>query len=249
MTVKFRKLHNFSILFQQYPVDFINLLRRVALTQIPTFAIDQVLVCTNQSPLSDEMLAHRLAMIPFAVPLSKQKLFDCLEDKTEYEENVYNIEFKGNGRENQEFVTIRQLFQPHDHVTLGLSNNDDIMITPLDNGCSIWLKARLTLGTLKDHAKWQSCWAYLYHFDYKAELPDFMEDSELAALIQKAFDHYNNLVRNINGDDRNNTLKKLKYNKLDKYDQTLLFIESHSEYTEIEILKLSVFKFMQIPCL
>ncbi|KAI9637229.1 DNA-directed RNA polymerase [Dioszegia hungarica] len=41
-----------------------NALRRVVIADVPTIAIDQVLFMQNTSPIPDEMLAHRLGLVP-----------------------------------------------------------------------------------------------------------------------------------------------------------------------------------------
>lgn len=51
-------------------VYFVNLLRRVMLAELPKLAIDDVIIYDNTSPLFDEIIAHRLALIPIPTDLS-----------------------------------------------------------------------------------------------------------------------------------------------------------------------------------
>jgi DNA-directed RNA polymerase subunit D len=48
---------------------FANTLRRTILTEVPTLAIAEVIVLENSSPLYDEIIAHRLGLIPLVTPL------------------------------------------------------------------------------------------------------------------------------------------------------------------------------------
>ncbi|RLG87740.1 MAG: DNA-directed RNA polymerase subunit D [Thermoprotei archaeon] len=53
-----------EVLIEGISLPIINAIRRYAMTQVPTMAIDEVLVMVNTSPLFDEILAHRLGLIP-----------------------------------------------------------------------------------------------------------------------------------------------------------------------------------------
>ncbi|MEM1525683.1 MAG: DNA-directed RNA polymerase subunit D [Ignisphaera sp.] len=46
------------------PLAFLNTIRRYALAKVPTYAIDEVMIVVNTSSMFDEVLAHRLALIP-----------------------------------------------------------------------------------------------------------------------------------------------------------------------------------------
>ena len=53
------------------PLQYANALRRICLTGIPVFAIDDVVIIENSSVLADEGVAHRLAMIPIRTDLTR----------------------------------------------------------------------------------------------------------------------------------------------------------------------------------
>ncbi len=49
------------------PVSFANAIRRVILSEVSSYAIDQVEIEENKTVLADEMLVHRLGLIPIMV--------------------------------------------------------------------------------------------------------------------------------------------------------------------------------------
>lgn len=48
-----------------------NLFRRVLTTEVPTLAFDRILIEENDSPVLDELLSHRLGLVPVAGPVLK----------------------------------------------------------------------------------------------------------------------------------------------------------------------------------
>ena len=55
-------------------VAFANALRRTMLTRLPAMAIDEVLVLENTSVMYDEMLAHRMGLVPLVTDLESYNL-------------------------------------------------------------------------------------------------------------------------------------------------------------------------------
>lgn len=56
--------------------SFANSLRRAMIADIPTCAIDMVEIQSNTTPLPDEMLAHRLGMVPLISADTSRVLVD-----------------------------------------------------------------------------------------------------------------------------------------------------------------------------
>ncbi len=53
---------------------FANTLRRLIMSEVPTMAIDEVIVIENTTPLYDEIVAHRLGLLPLKTDLTSQLL-------------------------------------------------------------------------------------------------------------------------------------------------------------------------------
>lgn len=53
---------------------FVNTLRRIIISEVPTMAIEEVSFVKNSSALYDEMLAHRLGLVPLTTDLKSYNL-------------------------------------------------------------------------------------------------------------------------------------------------------------------------------
>jgi DNA-directed RNA polymerase subunit D len=69
-----RKEGKLSFVLEKSTVAFANSLRRACLEEVPTMAIEEVEVRKNTSVLYDEMLAHRLGLIPIKTDLKSYNL-------------------------------------------------------------------------------------------------------------------------------------------------------------------------------
>ena len=65
---------NMRLLIQGVDVPFVNSLRRTIIAEVPCMAIDEVVVIENSSVLQDEMIAHRLGLVPLKTDLDSYNL-------------------------------------------------------------------------------------------------------------------------------------------------------------------------------
>ncbi|AFL94800.1 DNA-directed RNA polymerase subunit D [Thermococcus cleftensis] len=153
-------------------VPFANALRRTILAEVPTFAVDEVEFFENDSALFDEIIAHRLAMIPLTTPAERFSL-DALEldDYTvtlSLEAEGPGMVYSGDLRSSDEAIK---------------PANPDIPIVKLAEGQRLTFNAYARLGRGKDHAKWQPgfvYYKYLTRIHVSKEVPDWEELKELA---------------------------------------------------------------------
>ena len=62
------RIATLSFDMENVTAPFANMLRRVILTEVPTMAIDRVLIHENDGVVLDELLSHRLGLCPVAAP-------------------------------------------------------------------------------------------------------------------------------------------------------------------------------------
>lgn len=66
-----RRVERMSFEMHHISPPIANLFRRVLTTEVPTLAFDRILIEENDSPVLDELLSHRLGLVPVAGPVMK----------------------------------------------------------------------------------------------------------------------------------------------------------------------------------
>lgn len=124
---------------------FVNNLRRVLMSQVPTVAIDTVLIYENNSCVHDEMLAHRLGLVP-------------LDIDPEHVGDDEEIEFTLDAEtcRDTKDVLSRDLVSKHASPFL-----DNIVLTHLDPNQKVRIIAKARKGKGAIHAKWSPITSFL----------------------------------------------------------------------------------------
>ncbi|XP_064412680.1 DNA-directed RNA polymerases I and III subunit RPAC1 isoform X2 [Latimeria chalumnae] len=144
-----------------------NAFRRILLAEVPTMAAEKVFIYNNTSIIQDEILAHRLGLIPIK---ADPRLF-------EYRNTVYTRHLTwvpiGNQADLFADVDIRPV-------------HEDILIAQLRPGQEIDLLMHCVKGIGKDHAKFSPVATASYRL-----LPDIQllqrVEGELAQKLQRCF--------------------------------------------------------------
>ena len=68
--VKELKLKKAVLKIEDIQLYFVNSLRRIMLSDLPKLAVDSVVIYDNTSALFDEIISHRLGLIPIPTDLS-----------------------------------------------------------------------------------------------------------------------------------------------------------------------------------
>jgi len=153
-------------------IPFANALRRTILAEVPTFAVDEVEFFENDSALFDEIIAHRLAMIPLTTPVERFSL-----DSLELDDYTVTLSLQAEG---PGMIYSGDLKSDDEGIKPA---NPNIPIVKLAEGQKLTLNAYARLGRGKDHAKWQPgfvYYKYLTEIHVSKEVPDWEELKELA---------------------------------------------------------------------
>lgn len=137
------------------PIQYANALRRICLTGIPIFAIEDVVFIENSSVLADESIAHRLAMIPLVTDLSRFN--EPSKCSCQREAGCTNcrvmLMIDSGSSDNTRTVYSSELTSEDDTVK---PVNGKIPVVELAPGQSLKLEAYARLGRGYEHAKWNS---------------------------------------------------------------------------------------------
>jgi len=145
----------------------VNAIRRYALAKVPAMAVDEVYIFDNTSPLDDEVLAHRLAMVPLTTEQALTKYSEvpleicarCTADEAEERSPMeecqkcfailmLEVENDGSGPIEVYSSSIRSADPDVKPVY------DDIPIVVLAPNQRISMELRARLGYGYEHAKW-----------------------------------------------------------------------------------------------
>ena len=137
------------------PLQYANALRRVCLTGVPVFAIDDVIIIENSSVLADEGIAHRLAMTPLKTDLTRfvePSNCDCHSEVGCPHCRVM-LMIDADSADTTRTITSAELTSEDDVVK---PISDKIPIVELAPGQKLKLEAYARLGRGTEHAKWNS---------------------------------------------------------------------------------------------
>lgn len=142
---------------------FMNTLRRIILSEVPTMAVDDVVIIENSSLLQDEFLAHRIGLIPLKTDLDTYNLPENCTCKSEFGCNLCRVSLVLEAEAEDHTITVYSGdFKSENPSIVPVSNK--IPIVKLAPGQKMRLEAYARLGKGKDHARWQpvSVCAYKY---------------------------------------------------------------------------------------
>ncbi|KIY69059.1 hypothetical protein CYLTODRAFT_350265 [Cylindrobasidium torrendii FP15055 ss-10] len=175
LKVQVQRVSNRSIDFDLVGVDasIANALRRILLAEVPTIAIEHVYVYDNTTVIQDEVLAHRMGLIPLDVDPDMMTTLLPGDDLTDRNTLVFKVDFEctRNPRPPPGATEPEDLYLNHELLSKHLSwhpegeqktyfgnhepqpTNGDIVLAKLRPGQRVQMDLHAIKSVGKDHAK------------------------------------------------------------------------------------------------
>jgi len=138
-----------------------NALRRTMIADVPTIAIDEVVILENTSVLPDEILAHRLGLVPLKVDVETYQDVFLLEESEKSTSFQVRLMLDIEATNGPMTVYSGHLKSEDPHIIPAYPN---IPLVKLERGQRVVLEAFARFGKGREHAKWQPVSACAYKY-------------------------------------------------------------------------------------
>lgn len=182
-----------------------NAFRRIMISDVPTMAIETVRIFQNTSLIQDEVLAHRLGLIPIKANPRKFKFLSEAENvPNEDNTTVFTLQIKcsRNAKAGKDGPELSQYINPVVYsnqltwVPQGLQQetfekdpigvvHDDIIVAKLRPGQEIEAELHVIKGVGRDHAKWSPVATASYRMLPDVIIENPIMDEKAEALVAK----------------------------------------------------------------
>lgn len=143
---------------------FINTIRRICLVEIPTLAIEDVNIFKNDAKMFDEVLAHRLGLIPIVTDLESYVMPSDCDCESRCSQCSVSFLLKEKGPK----IVYSKDLKSDDPAVKPVY--DTIPIVRLRENEEVELEAIAELGLGSEHAKWQATTTCGYKYYPKVEI-------------------------------------------------------------------------------
>jgi DNA-directed RNA polymerases I and III subunit RPAC1 len=178
--IEIQKLNQEEMIFDMIGIDapLANAFRRIMISEVPTMAIEKVVVVNNTSLIQDEVLAHRLGLIPihadprlFHFPKKRETTttdIDTLEQVEElelFENETILFQLDISCKKEKDGKVVNSVVKSNELKWVAFGNqkknfpqgirpvHEDIIIAKLSPGQTIHVELYCQKGVGKDHAK------------------------------------------------------------------------------------------------
>jgi DNA-directed RNA polymerase subunit D len=154
---------NMRLLIRGVDTPYMNALRRIIISEVPSMAVDEVVILENSSVLQDEIISHRLGLVPLKTDLESYNLPEECECKSEFGCSLCRVTLTLDveAKEGTKTVYSGSLVSENPAIA---PVSDKIPIVKLAKEQKIRLEAYARLGKGKNHARWQPVSACAYKY-------------------------------------------------------------------------------------
>ena len=160
---------NLRLIIRDVDVPLMNALRRIALAEVPSIAIDEVVMIENSAILQDEIIAHRLGLTPLKTDLDGYNLPEECSCQSEFGCNLCRVTLTLDveSKDGTRTVYSGELVSENPEI---VPVSDRVPIIKLSKGQKLKLEAYARLGKGKANAKWQPVSMCVYKYYPKIEV-------------------------------------------------------------------------------
>lgn len=160
---------NLRLLIRDVDIPYMNALRRIIISEVPSMAVDEVVIIENSTILPDETIAHRLGLVPLKTDLESYNLPEDCPCKSEFGCNLCRVTLTldTEAKEGTRTTYSGELTSENPNI---VPVSDKIPIAKLAKGQKIRLEAYARLGKGRKHVKWQPTSMCAYKYLPKVEI-------------------------------------------------------------------------------
>ena len=160
-----------QFLLRDSDVAFANALRRTMIAEVPCMTIDDIFLFDNSSVLPDEVLAHRVGLVPLVTDLDSYVLPERCECNSDLGCSLCRVVLT---------LDVEADLEPRVVYSGDLVSEDpavvptspDILLVKLATGQAVKFEAYARLGRGKTHAKWQPVSNCIYQHVAEIEIDE-----------------------------------------------------------------------------
>jgi len=159
-----------KVMLSDIPLAIANTIRRFAINEVPTMAIEEVLIIENSSSMPNDVLAHRLSLIPFISDIDHYvapEECDC-GNRLGCEKCAVRYVLRAEAKDEPITVYSGDMI-PEKPDTIVKPVSPKIPIVKLAPGQKIEMELYVRVGRGRKHAKWQAAIASLYEPETKEQ--------------------------------------------------------------------------------
>ncbi len=157
------------VMLSDTPLAVANALRRFAINEVPTMAVEEILIIENSSSMPNDVLAHRISLIPFISDIDRYVApEECgCGNRLGCERCAVRFVLRAEAKDEPVTVYSGDMI-PEDESTKVKPVSPKIPIVKLAPGQKIEMELYVRVGKGRKHAKWQAAIASLYEPKEKA---------------------------------------------------------------------------------